>query len=62
MDKKLLIEQFYEHQPHFGFKLDFVKFYNSNTEDFEDFFNIFTLENMPDFIEKTKVPFNSIKI
>ena len=38
--KKLLIEGFYEHLPHFRFKLDFVKFCNSNTEDFENLFNI----------------------
>ena len=43
------------------FKLDFVKFCNSNTEDFENLFNILTLDNMPGFIEKNKVPFNSVK-
>ena len=45
----------------FGFKFDFVKFCNSNIEDFENLFNILTLDNMPGFIEKSKVPFNSIK-
>ena len=59
--KKLLIEQFYEHLPHFRFKLDFVKFCSSNIEDFENLFNILTLDNMPGFIEKNKVPFNSVK-
>ena len=49
--KKLLIEQFYEHLPHFRFKLDFVKFCSSNIEDFENLFNILTLDNMPGFIE-----------
>ena len=33
--KKLLTEQFYEHLPHFRFKLEFVKFCNSNIEYFE---------------------------
>ena len=50
--KKLLIERFYEHLPHFRLKLDFVKFCNSNVEDFENLFNILTLDNMPGFIEK----------
>ena len=59
--KKLLIERFYEHLPHFRFKLDFVKFCNSNVEDFENLFNILALDNMPGFIEKNKVPFNSVK-
>ena len=59
--KNLLIERFYEHLPHFRFKLDFVKFCNSNTEDFENLFNILTLDNRPGFIEKNKVPFNSVK-
>ena len=61
MYKKLLTERFYEHLPHFRFKFDFVKFCNSNIEDFENLFNILTLDNMPGFIEKSKVPFNSIK-
>ena len=56
--KKLLIERFYEHLPHFRFKLEFVKFCNSNIEDFENLFNILTLDNMPGFIGKNKVPFN----
>ena len=43
------------------FKLEFVKFCNSNIEDFENLFNILTLDNMPGFIEKNKVPFNSVK-
>ena len=47
--------------PHFRFKLEFVKFCNSNIEDFENLFNILTLDNMPGFIEKNKVPFNSVK-
>ena len=59
--KKLLIERFYEDLPHFRFKLDFVKFCNSNVEDFENLFNILTLDNMPGFIKKNKVPFNSVK-
>ena len=59
--KKLLIERFYEHLPHFRFKLDFVKLCNSNVEDFEKLFNILTLDNMSGFIEKNKVPFNSVK-
>ena len=59
--KKLLIERFYEHLPHFRLKLDFVKFCNSNVEDFENLFNILTIDNMPGFIEKNKVPFNSVK-
>ena len=49
--KKLLIERFYEHLPHFRFKLEFVKFCNSNIEDFEYLFNILTLDNMLDFTE-----------
>ena len=61
MYKNLLIERFYEHLPHFRFKLDFVKFCNSNTEDFENLFNILTLDNMPGFIGKNKVPLNSVK-
>ena len=61
MHKKLLIERFYEHLLHFRFKLEFVKFCNSNIEDFENFFNILTLDNMPGFIEKNKVPFNYVK-
>ena len=60
MYKKLLLERFYEHLPHFQFKLDFVKFCNSNIEDVENLWNIFTLDNMPGFIEKNKVPFNSV--
>ena len=59
--KKLLIERFYEHLPHFQFKLDFVKFCNSNVEDYENLFNTLTLDNMPGFIEKNKVPLNSVK-
>ena len=59
--KKLLIERFYEHLPHFRFKLDFVKFCNSNIEEFENLFNILTLDNMPGFIEKNKAPFNSVE-
>ena len=47
--KKLIIERFYEHLPHFRFNLEFVKF------------NILTIDNMPGFIEKNKVPFNSVK-
>ena len=61
MYKKLLIEQFYEHLPYFRFKLEFVKFCNSNTEDFEHLFNTLTPDNMPGFIEKNKVPFNYVK-
>ena len=61
MYKKLLIEQFYEHLPHFLFELDFVKFCNSNLEHFKNLFNIVTLDNMPGSIEKNKVPFNSVK-
>ena len=57
----MLIERFYEHLPHFRLKLDFVKFCNSNVEDFENLFNILTIDNMPGFIEKNKVPFNSVK-
>ena len=57
----MLIKRFYEHLPHFRFKLDFVKLCNSNMEDFENLFNILKLDNMPDFIEKNKVPFNSVK-
>ena len=52
--KKLLIERFYEYLPHFRFKLDFVKFCNSNIEELENLFNILTLDNMPGFIEKIK--------
>ena len=59
--KKFLIERFYEHLPHFRFKLEFVKFCNSNTEDFENLFDILTLDSMPGFIEKNKAPFNSVK-
>ena len=59
--KMLPIEQFYEHLPHFRFKLDFVKFCNSKIEDFENLFNILTLDNMPGFTEKNRVPFNSVK-
>ena len=59
--KKMLIKRFYEHLPHFRFKLDFVQLCNSNMEDFENLFNILKLDNMPDFIEKNKVPFNSVK-
>ena len=59
--KKLLIERFYEHLPHFRFKLEFVKFCNSNIEDFKNSYNILALDNMPGFIEKNKVPFNSVK-
>ena len=59
--KKLLIERFYEHLPHFRFKLDFVKFCNSNIEEFENLFNILTLDNMLCFIEKNKVPFNYVE-
>ena len=58
----MLTERFYEHLPNFRFKLDFVKFCNSNIEDFENVFNILTLDNMPGFIEKNKVPFISVKI
>ena len=58
--KKLLIERFYEHLPHFRFRLEFVKFCNSNIEDFEYLFNILTLDNMPGFIEKNKVPLNCV--
>ena len=61
MYKKLLIGQFFEHLPHFRFKLDFVKFCNLNIEDFENLFNILTLDNMPGFTEKSKVLFNSVK-
>ena len=56
----LLIERFYEHLPHSRFKLDFVKFCNSNIEDSENLFNILTLDNMPGFFEKNKVSFNSV--
>ena len=62
MYKKLLIQQFYDHLPHFRFKLECVKFCNSNIEDFEKLFNILTLDKMPGFFfEKNKVPFNSVK-
>ena len=57
--KKLLTERFYEHLPHFRFK--FVNFCNSKIENFENLFNILTLDNMSSFIEKSKVPFNSVK-
>ena len=59
--KKLLIGPFYEHLPHFRFKLEFVKFCNSNIEYFQNLFNILTVDRMPGFIEKNKVPFNSVK-
>ena len=59
--KKLVIERFYEHLPHFRFKLEFVKFFCSNIEDFENLFNILTLDNMPSSTEKNKVPFNSVE-
>ena len=59
VNKKLLIERFYEHLLHFRFKLKFEKFCNSNIEYFEKFFSILTLDNMLAFIEKNKVPFNS---
>ena len=45
----------------YWFKLDFVKFCNLNIEDFENLFNVFTLDNMLDFIEKNKVPLNFVK-
>ena len=61
MYKKLLIEQFYEHVPHFRFKLEFVKFCYSNIEEFQNLFNILTLDNMPGFIEKSKVFFSSVE-
>ena len=61
MYKKLLIEQYYEYLPYFRSKLEFVKFCNWNTEDFEHLFNTLTLDNMPGFIEKNKVPFNYVK-
>ena len=61
MYKKLLIGRFFEHLPHFRFKLDFVKFCNLNIEDFKNLFNILTLDNMPGFTKKNKVPFNSVK-
>ena len=61
MYKKLLTERFYEHLPHFRFKFDFVKFCNSKIEDFENLLNSLTLDNMPGFIEKSKIPFNSLK-
>ena len=51
----------YKFLPHFLFKLDFVKFCNSNIEDLENLCNILTFDNMPGFIEKNKVPFNSVK-
>ena len=38
-----------------------MKFCNSNIEDLENLFNILTLDNMPGFIEKSKIPFNSVK-
>ena len=47
MYKTLLIERFYEHLPRFLFKLDFVKFCNSEIRDFENFDNILKLDNMP---------------
>ena len=62
MYKKLLTERFYEHLPNFRFKFDFVKFCNSNIEDFENLFNILTLDNMPSFIEKSKSPFNPLSL
>ena len=61
MYKKLLIERFYEHLPHFRFKLESEKFCNSNIEDFEYLFNFLTLDNIPGFIEKNKAPFSSVK-
>ena len=55
------MRRFYEHLLHFQFKLEFVKFCNSNIEDLKNLFNILTLHNMPGFIEKIKVPFNPVK-
>ena len=46
---------------YFLFKFDFVKFCNSNIEDFENLFNIFTFDHMLGFIEENKVPFNSVE-
>ena len=54
--KKLLIERFYEYLSHFLYKLDFVKFCNSNIEELENLFKILVLGNIPGFIEKNKVP------
>ena len=45
----------------FSIKLDFVKFCSSNIEDFKNLFKILTLDNIPGFIEKNKVPSNSVK-
>ena len=56
----MLIEQFYGHLPHFWSKFEFVKLCNSNIEDFENLLNILTLDNMPGFIRKNKVPFKSV--
>ena len=50
----MLIVQFYEHLPHFRFKIDFVKFFSSIIEDFEILLNIIALDNLPGFIEKSK--------
>ena len=54
--RKLLIERFYEYLPHFRYKLDFVKFCNSDIKEFESLFKILILGNIPGFIEKNKVP------
>ena len=51
----MLIERFYEHLPHFRFKLEFVKFCNSNFEDFKNLFNILTLDNMPGSVKNLVV-------
>ena len=50
--KKMLIEQFDKHLPHFLFKFDFVNFCNSNIEDFQNLFYILILGNIPGFTEK----------
>ena len=52
MYKKLLIELFFEHSPHFKFKFDFARFCNWSIEGFEKIFNILTV---------LKVPFTSVK-
>ena len=58
--KSCKLNDFMSILPHFPFKLDFVKFCNSNIEDFENLFDILTRDKMPGFIEKNKVPFNSV--
>ena len=44
--KKMVFERFYEHLPHFQFKIDFLSYCSSQRPEFENIYTLTTLNNL----------------